>query len=219
MSSKLNKVSSLRNTVGAMVCVGLLSLSSIASATADTGLTRFNDFMTGVKTLEATFTQEVVSENGNIGRTSLGTIYLSRPGKFRWEYETPIPQKIISDGKKIWVYDEELEQVTVKNIDSALGASPAAILMSSGAVAKDFNVVERPAREGLKWVELKPKVASRDFNRILVGMDDRGVQGMDLYDQFGRITMIRFQESEMNPRISNKMFAFKPPPGTDVIGQ
>lgn len=201
------------------VSLALFAQGAVASAKTDPGIKRFDDFMENVKTLEASFTQEVVSEDGHIGRTSVGKIYLSRPGKFRWEYETPIPQEIISDGKKVWVFDKDLEQVTVKSINSALGSSPAAILMSSRAVAKDFQILERKPRESLKWVELKPKKATKDFNRILVGLDDRGVRGMDLYDQFGRITMIRFQQSKVNPRISQKLFNFKPPAGVDVIGQ
>ncbi len=205
--------------IAAVLLTGFAGTAAAVSMKNASGLQRFEHFMKSVKTLEADFTQEVVSEDGHIGRTSVGKIYLSRPGKFRWEYKTPIPQEIISDGKKVWVFDKDLEQVTVKSIDSALGASPAAILMSSRQVAKDFRIEERKPREGLKWVELKPKKAAKDFNRILVGLDDRGVRGMDLYDQFGRITMIRFQKSRVNPGLPKKLFNFKPPAGVDVIGQ
>lgn len=206
-------------TIGGILLAALLSFSTAhAVSKNDSAMIRFNAFMKEVKTLEAFFTQEVVSENGKIGKTTTGTLMLSRPGKFNWEYVNPVPQRIISDGKKVWVYDEQLEQVTVKPISSALGASPAAILTSSRDVKKDFIVKELPDRENMKWVELRPKNSETDFDRILVGMDDLGIQGMDLYDQFGRRTMIRFQESRVNQPISAKHFNFVPPQGTDVIG-
>ena len=182
------------------------------------GIERFNAFMSQVKTLEAFFTQEVMSENGKLGQTSTGLIKLSRPGKFNWEYAQPVPQKIISDGKKVWIYDIQLEQVTVKPITAALGASPAAILTSGRNISNDFNIREIEPRENMKWVELRPKAADTDFDRILVGMDDIGVQGMDLFDQFGRRTMIRFQESRVNGPIPGGNFSFTPPAGVDVIG-
>lgn len=206
--------------LGGMALLALFLMGSNAHAIDKntTGIQRFNAFMKQVKTLEAFFTQEVVSENGKIGRTSTGLIKLSRPGKFNWEYAKPVPQKIISDGKKVWIYDIELEQVTVKPISAALGASPAAILTSGRDIKNDFNIREVQPRENMKWVELTPKNAESDFNRILVGMDDLGVQGMDLFDQFGRRTMIRFQQSRVNQSIPGSNFSFTPPAGVDVIG-
>lgn len=203
---------------GVLLAALLLVNTAVAASKHDSGLVRFDAFMSEVKTLEAFFTQEVVSENGKIGNMTTGTIKLSRPGKFHWEYANPVPQQIISNGKKVWIYDEQLEQVTIKPINSALGASPAAILTSSRNIKQDFHIKEMPARENMKWVELRPKSSDTDFDRILVGMDDLGVQGMDLYDQFGRRTMIRFQESRVNQPISPGFFNFVPPQGTDIIG-
>lgn len=208
----------LKTLGGALIAAVLLVSTAHAVSKNDSGLVRFNAFMKEVKTLEAFFTQEVVSENGQIGKMTTGTLKLSRPGKFHWEYVNPVPQQIISNGKKVWIYDQQLEQVTIKPISDALGASPAAILTSSRDIRKDFNVKELPARENMKWVELRPKNSETDFDRILVGMDDLGIQGMDLYDQFGRRTMIRFQESRVNQPISGSFFNFVPPAGTDVIG-
>lgn len=208
----------IRSLGGILIALVVSLNTAYAVSKNDSGMVRFNAFMKDVKTLEAFFTQEVVSENGQIGKMTTGTLKLSRPGKFHWEYVNPVPQQIISDGKKVWVYDEQLEQVTIKPISAALGASPAAILTSSRDIQKDFNVKELPARENMKWVELRPKSSETDFDRILVGMDDLGIQGMDLYDQFGRRTMIRFQESRVNQPIPGNFFDFVPPAGTDVIG-
>ena len=187
-------------------------------AQADSGTERLNKFMKKARTVEATFTQEVVSEQGQIIQTALGKFYLKRPGKFRWEYTSPTPQLIVGDGKKLWVYDKDLEQVTVKPIKQALGSSPAAILMRKHDLNDDYLVLERSPREGMLWVDLRPKKKGGDFKRILIGLDNIGVQAMDLYDQFGQITMIRFQESTYNKPLKDSLFRFTPPPGADVIG-
>ncbi len=186
---------------------------------AQSGTEMLNSFMRKAKTLEATFTQEVLSEKGMIVQTSYGKFYLSRPGKFRWVYESPTPQEIISDGKKLWVYDKDLEQVTVKPLRQALGNSPAAILTQQHDFTKDYLVLEKSPREGLQWVDLRPKRKDSEFKRILIGLDRDGIQAMDLYDHLGQITMIRFQKSAYNVAVSPKYFRFKPPAGADVIGE
>ena len=203
--------------VGKVIVMTMLALGA-AAVQADTGTERLNKFMKKAKTLEATFTQEVVSEQGQIMRTAIGKFYLKRPGKFRWEYQSPNPQLIVGDGKKLWVYDKDLEQVTVKPMKQALGSSPAGILMRQRDLNDDFIVLERSPREGMLWVDLRPKKKNSDFKRILIGLDDIGVQAMDLYDQFGQITMIRFQESSYNKALKGSLFKFTPPPGADVIG-
>lgn len=203
--------------VGYVLTLAILGLGAMV-AQADTGTERLNKFMKKAKTVEATFTQEVVSEQGKITQTAIGKFYLKRPGKFRWEYQSPNPQLIVGDGKKLWVYDKELEQVTVKPMKQALGSSPASILMRQRNLNDDFIVLERSPREGMLWVDLRPKKKNGDFKRILIGLDEIGVQAMDLYDQFGQITMIRFQESSYNKPLKNSLFKFTPPPGADVIG-
>lgn len=203
--------------VGILVVVAMLALSATL-AQAESATERLDKFMKKAKTVEATFTQEVVSEQGKITQTAYGKFYLKRPGKFRWEYESPNPQLIIGDGKKLWVYDKDLEQVTVKPMKKALGSSPAALLMRNQNLHNEFVVLERSPREGMLWVDLRPKKKNGDFKRILIGLDDVGVQAMDLYDNFGQITMIRFQQSSYNKPLKDSLFKFTPPPGADVIG-
>ncbi len=190
-----------------------------SSAHAVSGTEYLNHFMNKVKSLKAVFTQEVVSDQGKITQTSYGAFRLLRPGRFVWEYESPAPQKIISDGKNMWIYDIELEQVTVKPLSQALGASPAAILTNPKSLSKRYTVLEKPPREGLQWVELLPKDKQGDFLKVEVGLDDAGVQAMDLYDQFGQLTVIRFRESEYGVPLSPSIFQFVPPKGVDVIGK
>ena len=144
---------------------------------------------------------------------------LSRPGKFRWEYQEPTPQEIVSDGRSLWIYDKELEQVTVKPVTEVIGVSPAAILMHQRDLSKDYQILEEPAREGFDWVVLNPFDKNGDFIKILIGLNAEGIQAMDLYDQFGQITQIRFQQPQFNTSINGENFQFTPPAGVDVIGQ
>lgn len=195
-----------------------LAVCSTGTAFAESGTAYLQKFMNGVKTLDATFTQEVVNDRGQITATSFGSLKLSRPGKFRWEYLQPMPQLIVSDGRKLWIYDKELEQVTVRPLKSALGSSPAAILTNRSNLENNFTILEAPQKLGLSWVDLRPKSKGGDFSKVLIGLDDAGVQAMDLYDQFGQVTMIRFQESRFNTPLSGGLFNFTPPPGADVIG-
>ena len=198
---------------------GLILLLFVASVQAESGTKRLNHFMQNVQTLDTAFTQEVVSDKGEITQTSHGQFKLSRPGKFRWEYEEPTPQEIISDGMSLWIYDKELEQVTVKPLNDVIGVSPAAILMQQRDLSKDYEILEKPTQEGLDWVVLNPLDKNGDFIQILIGLNDKGIQAMDLHDQFGQITKIRFQQSQFNTSINGENFKFTPPAGVDVIGQ
>ena len=207
------------NKLTRLVLCWAVLFSATGSYAAESGKQRLEKFLNEVDTFEATFTQEVVSEDGKVSPASVGTVQLSRPGRFNWEYEKPYPQKIIADGKNIWIYDEDLEQVTVKPLGDALSATPVALLTQKGNLIKNFELMEQANRESLSWVELKPKTVDTDFQRILIGLDHEGIKGMDLYDQFGQITIIRFHEAKFNNKIPSSRFKFTPPDGVDVIGQ
>jgi len=198
---------------------GFILFLLVFNVQAESGIQRLNHFMESVETLETAFTQEVTSEKGDIIQRSQGRFMLSRPGKFHWEYQQPTPQEIISDGKSLWIYDIELEQVTVKPLDEVLGTSPAAILMQHRDLSKDYQIVEKPTREDLEWVLLTPLNKNGDFTQIFIGLNAKGVEAMDLHDQFGQTTKIRFQQSQFNTSIDGENFEFTPPAGVDVIGQ
>lgn len=201
-----------------VLCVVMLFIAT-GSYAAESGKQRLEKFINKVNTFEATFTQEVVSEDGKVSPASIGKVQLSRPGRFNWQYEKPYPQKIIADGKNVWIYDEDLEQVTVKPLGDALSATPVALLTQKGNLIKNFQLIDQESRESLSWVELKPKAPDTDFQRILIGLDHEGIKAMDLYDQFGQITVIRFHEAKYNTKIPSSQFKFTPPDGVDVIGQ
>jgi outer membrane lipoprotein carrier protein len=194
-------------------------LLSMGTLQAESGQQRLNHFISNVNTFEAIFTQEVVSEDGVVSQPSVGKLLLSRPGQFNWEYQKPFPQQIIADGRNVWIYDPGLEQVTVKPLSEALGSTPVALLTQKGDIRQNFDLKDSDDRESLSWVELRPKGGDGDFKRILIGLDHEGIKGMDLYDQFGQVTMIRFHETHYNESIPAARFKFTPPKGVDVIGQ
>ncbi len=206
-----------------MALLALVLLVALGAPQADpldktSGVQLLQRFMKKIRTVDTTFTQEVVGEDGRLSSTAVGRFQLLRPGRFRWDYERPNPQEIVADGKSVWVYDKELDQVTVKPLKEALGGSPAAILMKDRDLSREFTITERKPREGLKWVELTPRRPDSGFQRILVGLDADGIQAMDLYDPFGRLTMIRFHDPRFNVGLPASRFRFTPPPGADVIG-
>ena len=134
----------------------VLLFAASGSFAAETGKERLEKFINQTTSFEATFTQEVVSEDGNVAPAAIGKVQLSRPGRFNWEYEKPYPQRIIADGKNVWVYDQDLEQVTVKPLDDALGATPVALLTQNAGLMENFQLIEQKSRESLSWSNSNP---------------------------------------------------------------
>ena len=158
-------------------------------------------------------------EDGKLSQTTNGALMLSRPGKFRWNYALPYPQEIIADGKNLWIHDVELEQVTVKPITEILTSTPFALLTSETALRENFILEEIGNIKGLTWVRLRPLVVDTDFTGVEIGLDNKAVKVMFLYDQFGQKTVIEFKDVKTNHRIPTKAYQFKPPKGVDVIGE
>lgn len=188
------------------------------AAWSDTATDRLDYFFKSVGSLTSNFTQTVRDEKGDLVREAKGTFALLRPGRFRWDYTAPNEQSIISDGQYLWIYDKELAQVTVKELGKALGSSPILLLSEPRAVKEDFVIAETYEADGLAWVELFPKVKDTDFNKILVGLNNEGVKEMQLFDQFGQHTSIRFDQVRINQSLPASRFSFVIPPGVDVIG-
>jgi len=196
-------------------------LGCLAPGGADagpTGLERLEAFTAQLDSLRAQFVQSLFDAQGKSVQESRGTVLLQRPGRFRWEYRVPYEQLIVADGEKLWVYDTELQQVTVKQLDNALGNAPIMLLSERRSLQEDFIVRDLAARDGLQWVELEPRVKDTDFTRIALGMDEQGMKVMELRDSFGQATEIRFLDLELNVRTTPDSFVFVPPPGIDVIG-
>jgi outer membrane lipoprotein carrier protein len=187
------------------------------AALAQSAAERLGNFFGEVQTLDAQFTQRVFGEEGEQVAESSGNVQLMRPGRFRWEYEKPDQQLILADGERLWIYDPELEQATVKAMKDALGAAPIMLLTGDQPLEEQFRVEQAGPRDGLEWVELIPKVQDMEFNRIKLGLDEDSVEQMVLHDQFGQTTVIRLHNVRTNVEIDPATFRFEPPEGTDVI--
>ncbi|WP_020558695.1 outer membrane lipoprotein chaperone LolA [Thiofilum flexile] len=194
-----------------------LAISSLAALAADRST--LNDFFTKVNTMQAQFTQEVYDEGGRLRQKSQGVVFLSRPGRFSWEYRSPEAHRIVADGRNVWVHDVELDQVTVKPMSQALSAAPVGLLLNKQPVEKQFRVTELEPSGGLAWFNLIPHRRDSDFTAMDLGVSDRGIQEMILRDKFGQETKIRFNGMSLNPNIPPTRFQFKPPAGVDVIGR
>ena len=166
---------------------------------------------------KARFAQIVVDKNLKQLQQATGTMQFVRPGKFRWEYDKPYEQTIVGDGAKLWIYDKDLNQVTVRKLDKALGGSPAALLSGSNEIDRVYNLTNLGTQEGLEWLEALPKSKENAFERIRLGFGQSGLEAMELRDQFGQTTMIKFAGFERNPKLSPESFRFTPPKGADVI--
>jgi outer membrane lipoprotein carrier protein len=193
----------------------LCSLVSIAEASAISSL---KTFVRDTRTVRATFSQTVLDRNMQVVQKGGGTMQFERPGKFRWVYEKPYKQLIIGDGAKVWFYDQDLNQVTVRKLDVAIGSSPAALLAGSGDIENDFDLSEINPEGDTEWLEAKPKARESTFEWVRLGFSRDGVlKAMELHDNFGQTTMLAFSRLERNPRIPSELFKFSPPEGADVI--
>jgi len=197
----------------------LVGASHFATAATDDARVRLNNFFTKVTTLKGSFTQQVFDKKGKRIQQAAGQIYLNRPGKFRWVYATPDPQEIIADGKNLWIYDKDLEQVTVKPMTAAMSSAPVAILTRKTIPDSQFKVTKMDMNVGgLDWFDLKPHRKSRDFKSMQLGMDAKGIRKMIMLDQLGQKTVINLNVKNNAP-VNGSNFYFKPPAGVDVIGK
>lgn len=195
---------------------GLLVLPVLASAA---GVERFQAYLRSTQTASADFDQQVFDRENKLVQRSRGSFTLQRPGRFRWSYAQPYAQLIVGDGKRVWIYDEDLNQVTVRAMARALGSTPAALLAGAADVERAFELSDAGQRDGLEWVEAKPREREAGFERIRLGLGTAGVQAMELADHFGQTTVLRFSSIVRNPRIDPDAFRFIPPKGADVLGE
>ena len=170
-------------------------------------------------TARAHFAQMILDKNLKMLQQATGTMQFSRPGKFRWEYDKPYEQVIVGDGGRLWIYDKDLNQVTVRRYDRALGSSPAALLAGSNEIEKSYTLTGIGNQEGLDWLEAVPRNRDTVFETIRLGFGKAGLEAMELRDQFGQITVIKFSTIERNARLPPEAFRFTPPKGADVISE
>lgn len=197
----------------------VLALAAVQAQAQGTSLERFQQFLRTTQATTADFEQKVYDRNRKLVQESSGRFAFLRPGRFRWTYAKPFAQLIVGDGERVWVYDRDLNQVTVRRITAALGSTPAALLAGASDIDKAFNLSEGGDRDGLAWVDAKPKDKDAGFERIRLGMSVAGIEAMELVDNFGQTTLLRFTKLVRNPQIDPETFRFTPPRGADVLGE
>lgn len=176
-------------------------------------------FLDTTRTLDARFTQLRVGEQGAGPERATGRLRLLRPGRFRWDYETPYSQLILADGERLWIYDPDLEQASVRPQDGALGNSPARLLSGGLDLDAHFSVIESDRRDqGLDWVELRPLSQDEEFTQVRFGFAGGILESMVMSDGLGYTTNIEFNEIEINIDLDIDVFSFTPPPGVDLLG-
>ena len=189
-------------------------------AQAATARQQLDAFSKGVQGLSARFEQRVYSPNGELNETSTGSVQLKAPRQFRWEYEKPFPQLLVADGDHIWIYDPDMEQVTVRQQSLEEQNSPLAMLIDPGELERQFNVSEGGQGQGLDWLVLVPKKPDEaPFDRARLGFGPRGLVKMELFDGLGQRTVMGFSTWKRNPAFTAATFRFKVPEGVDVVGE
>ena len=202
----------------AVVAVMLgLSATATATASAQEAQAALERFVGGVQTLSAQFTQVQTDEQGKVLASSAGSMLLSRPGKFRWTYTTPYQQLIVCDGAKVWLYDEDLSQVTVRPAGDALRGTPAELLSQRVLLGETFEISDGGSQGKLRIVRLKPKQADSDFKSIELSLDGGTPVRMKFHDQLGGITDVAFNQVRLNPLLDAAQFRFTPPQGVEVV--
>lgn len=201
----------------ALFALTLFSFSSLLYA--GEGQQRLERFLNGLTTIKAAFVQTLNNASGELIEKSEGIMAVERPGKFRLQYQNPYEQLYVADGKNIWMYDRDLEQVSVKPQTEALGSTPALLLSTVEPLQTNFELRELGEHEGLVWLELNPKAADSNFDFVKLAMDGDLLRAMEMVDGFGQTTRLYFDPMSRNPKLDAELFHFVPPPGVDVIGE
>jgi outer membrane lipoprotein carrier protein len=204
-----------------VAATGVAALAMVwTSAVAAAGLDQLRAFISGAKSGKASFVQAVQAKGRSGVKESSGTFMFERPGKFRWTYQKPFDQLIVGDGEKLWIFDRDLNQVIVRKLDQALGASPAALLAGDNALERNFDLSNAGGNDGLEMIEAKPKSAeATTFTRVRIAFRNNLPEVMELTDTFGNVTTLFFRGFERNPKLDADQFRFVPPKGADVVGE
>ena len=209
----------MRHRVAAFLILSLGIAPALAGPSADTlAATRVDGFLGQLTSLSAEFQQVVTDAHGRVLERAEGTMTLARPGRFRWDYRVP-EQLIVSDGVTVWLYDVELEQVTVRAAGEALAGTPAMLLAGEGDLSNEFEITDAGQQDGLDWSRLTPRRPDGDFRELRLGFAGRELRRMTFFDRLGQTTELELLQVERNPRFDSSLFKFVPPPGVDVVGR
>ena len=205
---------------GRLLGAGVLSMCSTATL-ADAGALadaagRLDGYLSGLDTVSAQFEQRLFDERRNLLERARGTVLIDRPGRFRFDYSDP-PQLIVGDGARVWIHDPELAQVTVRDVDAALGSTPAVLLTTDRPVEERFRVEALDAGAGYDAFALEPRAEDAPFTLIRLAFAGGELRRMELVDQFGQTSLITFTGIRRQPAVPPGAFTFTPPAGVDVI--
>ena len=197
--------------------LGFIALCIAVGAQAQSGRAQLEHFLASTKTLQARFEQKVFDEERHEISASSGAVFIKKPGRFRWDYQGDNVQTIVADGEKISIYDPDLLQVTIRPLDTALGNTPAHLLINTAPLEDAFLVQEGIPKGDHNWVELKPRRKSATFTSARVGLLEGNIQVVQMLDNFGQLTELTFSQLKRNLVLKDGLFKFIPPPGVDVI--
>jgi outer membrane lipoprotein carrier protein len=195
----------------------LLCLFFFLPSAGAASLERFQSYLRTTQAAKGDFTQKVYDKSGKLVQDSRGSFAFLRPGRFRWTYVKP-QQVIVGDGERVWIHDADLNQVTVRRVTRVLGATPAALLAGASDIAEAFDLKEIGTKDGLEWLEARPREKEAGFDSVRLGLTTGGVEAMELLDHFGQTTVLHFTNVVRNPQIDPSTFRFTPPKGADVLG-
>ena len=204
--------------LAAALLLAMFAQVTLAAADPAAGRQKVEGFLQGLQSLQAQFKQTLTDRNGQTVEEASGTLAIRRPGRFRWDYLKPNEQVIVADGSRIWLYDADLEQVTVRKLDDTLSATPAMLLSGQGNLQDNFTVTQTSEERGVMWVRMQPKRDDTDFKWVRLGFDGNALKFMQLADKLGQTTHLEFTQFERNPALDPSRFTFTVPPGADVIG-
>jgi outer membrane lipoprotein carrier protein len=205
--------------LGFALLISAVSLHAHAASTdLQAGQQRVQSFMAGLQGLEAKFHQVLTDRSGREIDEASGVLAIRRPNRFRWDYREPYEQVIVADGSRVWLYDSDLEQVTVRKLDDTLSATPAMLLSGEGNLEENFSVTQVQSEANVEWVQLEPKRNDTDFKSVRLGFEGSTLRFMQLADKLGQTTRLEFTDVQRNPVMDPSRFTFTVPPGADVIG-
>lgn len=207
-----------RRFLAALAFALLLPLPASASGSAQAAKQALDEFFDGLRSLQAHFEQTIV-QNGRTLQSTSGRLDILRPGRFRWAYQSPFEQLIITDGRTLWVYEPDLEQVTRSELDASVGNTPAILLSTDEPLDRLFTIVDAGPKDGLDWAMLEPHGEQSTFRRIFLGFGPRGLAAMEIVDALDQTVRIRFSDVRRNVRLDPALFEFEVPEGVDVIGE
>lgn len=201
-----------------LLSLALFAVPALACTGSGQARSHLNSFAHGLHSLSGHFSQTLTNAAGGQGQTSVGNVALETPRMFRWQTTSPNKQLIVADGSHVWMYEPDLEQVTVRPQSSAAAHSPLTVITDVSRLDKDFNCTEMGTHDGLAWLRLTPKDDQAQFSYAELGFDGNGLAAMVFKDQLANVTRIRFSDWQRNQSLPASTFSFTPPKGADVVG-